>query len=448
MKTIINVEKLLRINQLVLVVGGALYAMLYLIQAEFIMAVAIIVCVALFIPGVEILKRKGCITQCISIITFVQLGLILAFGVISGDLAASFALAVSALTFTGLYYVQKLLVIQWIATNIVFAVCFLFGETFYGPVGTDFILRGFMGLNFSVLFVYFLVKWGVTSMKNSAEKEAHANELVLKVETEMAENQKITKRQQQIVADVRKRTESLQNTTARMSDVTNIISAGAANQSTIIEQLAVRSVDISTELKGARDKTIESRNTAMQSVEKLRENHEHMSQLVDSINESEKASEKIISIIKSIEDIAFQTNLLALNASVEAARAGEAGRGFAVVAEEVRNLAVRSSEAATSSATLVNSSIASVQNGAKLVTIAVDNMNEVVEYSSSAADIATEINDLMSVQVDNIDAFLSEINSIEQEIMQTSGTVVESTSIADEISGEISNINRSIAGLS
>jgi len=161
-----------------------------------------------------------------------------------------------------------------------------------------------------------------------------------------------------------------------------------------------------------------------------------MEHLTASMHEISKASEETSKIIKTIDEIAFQTNLLAINAAVEAARAGEAGLGFAVVSNEVRNLAMRSAEAAKSTANLIESTVNRIKEGAAVA----EGMG--AEFSQVAGKIAEmdgligEITAASDEQAQGIDQINRAIEEVDRVVQQNAANAEESASAAENMNAE------------
>lgn len=154
---------------------------------------------------------------------------------------------------------------------------------------------------------------------------------------------------------------------------------------------------------------------AVKSVEEMAvSGNKVVTQTIDAMNEIKASSDEIAKVLKLIDEIAFQTNLLALNAGVEAARAGETGRGFAVVATEVRELAMRSTNAAREISNLVTTSEAHVNTGVDLVHSSGEALNSIVtgmtDASSKLNDIVTATNDT-STGIKEISSAITELDS-------------------------------------
>ncbi|MEN8256407.1 MAG: methyl-accepting chemotaxis protein [Thermodesulfobacteriota bacterium] len=165
-----------------------------------------------------------------------------------------------------------------------------------------------------------------------------------------------------------------------------------------------------------------------QGVSRAADSMDKITRAMDGISTSSQETSKII---RTIDEIAFQTNLLALNAAVEAARAGEAGAGFAVVAEEVRNLAMRSAEAAKSTAELLEDTISKVGDGSKLVTEAQEEFSAVAADMDKVSNIIDEIttaSDEQALGVEQINRAIHELDSGIQDTAENARNLATSMS--------------------
>jgi len=142
--------------------------------------------------------------------------------------------------------------------------------------------------------------------------------------------------------------------------------------------------------------------------------------LADAIERIKTSAQATAKIVKTIDEIAFQTNLLALNAAVEAARAGDSGRGFAVVAEEVRSLALRSAEAARTTANLI-------------------------EESVSSTELGVAINDRVRAQLGEIESSVTRVGLVVSEIAVASGEQAKGVQLIDAALEEMARRTQEIA---
>jgi len=161
-----------------------------------------------------------------------------------------------------------------------------------------------------------------------------------------------------------------------------------------------------------------------------------MSEMGRSMEEISTSGQEIGKIIKQIDEIAFQTNLLALNAAVEAARAGEAGAGFAVVAEEVRGLALRSADAAKSTADLIEGTINKIAQGNQLAARVEQSFGEVITKAGKVAELVGEIAVASQEQSQGIEQINLAVSEVDRVTQTTAANAEESASAAHELSSQ------------
>ncbi|HMM07082.1 MAG TPA: methyl-accepting chemotaxis protein [Clostridiales bacterium] len=223
---------------------------------------------------------------------------------------------------------------------------------------------------------------------------------------------------------------------SQVSEGAQSLSQGAAEQAGAIEELSATLSEITAQIKANAENAAKAKEISVLNGQTTAEGKVQMDLMIKAMDEISNASNKIGKIIENIDDIAFQTNILALNAAVEAARAGSAGKGFAVVAEEVRNLAGKSAESAKDTAALIESSLAAIENGSKIVTQTAEALEKIAEGTERSDEVVQEIADASEEQAKAADQVNIGMEQISGVVQTNSATAEESAAASEELSGQ------------
>lgn len=159
---------------------------------------------------------------------------------------------------------------------------------------------------------------------------------------------------------------------------------------------------------------------------------------LDVIRERASATQRIA---RKIESIASQTNLLSLNAAVEAARAGSAGAGFAVVAEEVRSLALRASDAARETQSVIDEAIASVADGVRVGAVAVDVLARIQGQASQASVVVLDIDEATKEQAVRLQAIEQSATAVADVTSAAAASAEETAAASSEMASQAGTLS-------
>lgn len=228
----------------------------------------------------------------------------------------------------------------------------------------------------------------------------------------------------------------------RVSAAGESLTQGTTSQASAVEETSASLEEIASMIRQNAKNVSQANSLMTETAGVVQEAATAMTDLMESMNRITADGEKTRKVVNTIEEIAFQTNLLALNAAVEAARAGEAGAGFAVVAEEVRNLAMRSSEAARNTAELIEGSVQGIQSGATLVTNANAAFERVSEGAKKVGDLLAEVTAASQEQAEGIQQVsraMTDIDKVTQEnaagAEETAAAITEIQSMIERLGG-------------
>jgi methyl-accepting chemotaxis protein len=255
-------------------------------------------------------------------------------------------------------------------------------------------------------------------------------------------SRKITLPLRQIITKLTDNSQRISSASGEISSSSQSLAEGATEQAAGLEETSSSLEEMSSMTKRNADNAQQANTLAAQARKAADNGSQAMGRMAGAIEDIKKSSDETAKIIKVIDEIAFQTNLLALNAAVEAARAGEAGKGFAVVAEEVRNLAMRSAEAAKNTSNLIEQSVNNSRNGVQICSEVKKALDEIVGSIGKTTELVGEIASASNEQAQGVDQINTAVSQMDKVTQQNAANAEESASASEELSGQAESMNQ------
>lgn len=215
-------------------------------------------------------------------------------------------------------------------------------------------------------------------------------------------------------------------------------------QASAVQEFSEAIVETGEFIEANNEKTIRAKSVSDEIQQEVFESTQKMEELLRAMADIRDASQKVAAIIGTINDIAGQTNMLALNAAIEAARAGEAGKGFAVVAEEVKDLAVKSAQAAEESKKLILDTMEKTELGDTISQETSQTFGMITTSIQKIADITQEIVEAGRKQQEHITIVKQNIAEISDAIDGNAAASEETAAASDELNHNADELKASM----
>lgn len=216
---------------------------------------------------------------------------------------------------------------------------------------------------------------------------------------------------------------------------------GSEQQAAAIEELLATATNVAEQVEENKKDSEKSAAYTKEVAEMMENSKRQMTVMSQAMDKIQEASNKVVGVVKTIEDIASQTNLLSLNASIEAARAGEVGKGFAVVAGEIGSLANESANAVNTTRELIAVSLSEIEKGNKIMSEVVEALDQAVERVGIANEMIQKSAESAEIQMLSVNQIRDGVDEMSQSIQDNSAMAEETSATSEELAAQSVTLN-------